>query len=413
MSYPLVPPPASDTGAWSIPRTLQRWLDVNPATCLTRTQAFITLPAFNVAVNWLGYSDIIAAFNYEGPNNFSLTGFNVEPTPMPNYMLCIMWIDENNGVHRYSLWRNVGEVIYFNLPVYSGQKIGKNFRFEIWSTNSSPAIQGAPVQVYTSVLGKSDYRWSSDFTLVSADIINTQFGTSKLFLSAPSIDGTDNTLYLPQWNTDTIPVLSISGTDGSLLYGVGGSSIIPPHYSNIQTADTADTINGNVTPRIVVFSLQGTGHLRLGHWNGASIDSQFDLIVNATSVVGTFGAVTITTTYPVQTKPINVVWSFKTDLSSVCTLEVFSFDGTLLGASSGNYVTATDFRDQAGVQFSIGVASTSQCYCVGVVITYVDTTSIAQSLSSMFGFVLPLVFPAGSYPVTNVKQIYTPQPNYI
>ena len=72
--YPLVPPPLSDTGAWAIPRTLQRWLDVNPITHLTRTQGYITLPAFNVNVNWLGYSDIVAAFNFEGPNNSTIYG---------------------------------------------------------------------------------------------------------------------------------------------------------------------------------------------------------------------------------------------------------------------------------------------------------------------------------------------------
>jgi hypothetical protein len=270
--YPLVPPPLSDTGAWAIPRTLQRWLDVNPITHLTRTQGYITLPAFNVNVNWLGYSDIVAAFNFEGPNNFSLTGFNIEPSPMPNYLLCIMWRDSNGNVKRYKLWSGVGEVLYFPVPIYSGQKIAKNFRFEIWSvaptlpyntftvTNVvSPStgangvydwkysivlgtgnyegptvyemilgtngiwqlynigthailaytlnsnIQGPyynvsgyfymtvsltamvtsqvlPIQIYTSVLGKQDYRYGSDFTLVGSDAVVTNFATPYLYL---------------------------------------------------------------------------------------------------------------------------------------------------------------------------------------------------------------------------------------
>jgi len=175
MSYPLVPPPLNDTGAWQIPRTLQRWLDINPITHLTRTQAYITLPAFNVNVNWLGYSDIVASFNYEGPNNFSLIGFNIEPSSTPNYLLCIMWKDSKDNVNRYKLWSGVGEILYFNIPVYAGQKIGKNFRFEIWSTNSSPVVQGTAIQIYTSVLGKVDYRWSTDFTLVGSDTICTNF----------------------------------------------------------------------------------------------------------------------------------------------------------------------------------------------------------------------------------------------
>jgi hypothetical protein len=77
MPYPLVPPPLTDTGALLYPRTLQRWLDVNPVTKLTRTGTYITLPTFNINVNWLGYSDIVASFNFEGPNNFSLTSYNI------------------------------------------------------------------------------------------------------------------------------------------------------------------------------------------------------------------------------------------------------------------------------------------------------------------------------------------------
>ena len=72
MSFPLVPPPITDTGGLSCPRTLQRWLDDNPATKLTKCGTFITLPVFTANVNWLGYSDIVAAFTFEGPNNFSL-----------------------------------------------------------------------------------------------------------------------------------------------------------------------------------------------------------------------------------------------------------------------------------------------------------------------------------------------------
>ena len=150
--YPTVPPPLSDTGAWSIPRTLQRWLDVNPITHLTRTQGYITLPAFNVDVNWLGYSDIVVAFNFEGPNNFSLTGFDIEPVPMPNYLLCVMWRDSNGNVKRYKLWSGVGEVLYFHIPMYSGQKIAKNFRFEVWSISqpvTNTTYQGSPIPTAT------------------------------------------------------------------------------------------------------------------------------------------------------------------------------------------------------------------------------------------------------------------------
>ena len=124
MPYPVTPPPSNDYGAFTTPRQLQRWLDVNPIGKLTRTQGYITLPAFSTAVNWLGYSDIVASFNFEGPNNFTLYGFNVEPVVIPNYCLCISW--RVQGVmYRYSLWRGVGEVFYFSCLPYTGQKIGE------------------------------------------------------------------------------------------------------------------------------------------------------------------------------------------------------------------------------------------------------------------------------------------------
>lgn len=72
MPQPLSPPPASDYGALTIPRTLQRWLDDNPVSRLTRAQYYINLPPFSVQGNWVGVPDIIAAFNVECSNNFTL-----------------------------------------------------------------------------------------------------------------------------------------------------------------------------------------------------------------------------------------------------------------------------------------------------------------------------------------------------
>lgn len=80
MAEPLSPPPTNEYGAVTQPRQLERWLDVNPVTQLTRTQAYITLPAFSIEYVWLGYSDIIASFNFEGPNNFSLIQINGSPS---------------------------------------------------------------------------------------------------------------------------------------------------------------------------------------------------------------------------------------------------------------------------------------------------------------------------------------------
>jgi hypothetical protein len=59
----------------SIPRTLIRWLDVNAQNgALTRVSTYLTIPPFNIANSWNGYSNIVASFNFESPNNVSLVG---------------------------------------------------------------------------------------------------------------------------------------------------------------------------------------------------------------------------------------------------------------------------------------------------------------------------------------------------
>lgn len=177
MPAPLIPPPLTDTGAITYPRTLQKWLDVNPISRLTRTQGYITVPEFSVNVtNWNGASDIIASFNYEGPSNFSLSSINTEIPLQPNYLMCISWRDGNGNIFRYALWKGVGEVILFNLPLYTGQVIYQNFRIEIWSVNNQATVsQSSILTLYTSVLGKVDYRWGTDFVLVNPDAICTNF----------------------------------------------------------------------------------------------------------------------------------------------------------------------------------------------------------------------------------------------
>jgi len=138
MPAPANPPPADEAGAILSPRQLNRWLDVNPVSPLTRTQTYLVVPAFNLLTSWFGYSTLIGAYNFTGTRNFTLPPFDV-PTN-PNYILCISW-HEGGMLHRYKLWEDVGEVFYFDAPLYTGQLIKANFRFEVWTTvNSSFAI---------------------------------------------------------------------------------------------------------------------------------------------------------------------------------------------------------------------------------------------------------------------------------
>lgn len=72
MSAPLSPPDTTESGAITIPRQLQRWLDINRVTKLDRTQGYLVMPAFAVQAAWNGYSEIVLAIGFNCPKNFSL-----------------------------------------------------------------------------------------------------------------------------------------------------------------------------------------------------------------------------------------------------------------------------------------------------------------------------------------------------
>lgn len=173
MPYPLNPPPVTDSGALTYPRTLQRWLDNNPVSPLTRTGTTITLPVFNINSVWNGYSDIVGTYNFEAPNNFSIKG-GIGIIGNVNYTLCISYI-LNGQIYRYALWIAYGSNLNQTIPLYDGQMIKKNFRFEIWSTSQGNVSQTTPITFNTSVLGKNDYRWDTDHALAIADTLTTQF----------------------------------------------------------------------------------------------------------------------------------------------------------------------------------------------------------------------------------------------
>lgn len=188
MPYPLNPPPQSDTGALTYPRTLQRWLDDNPVSKLTRVSTFINLPVFQQTdSSWNGYTDIVYAYNFEGPNNFSLKPFKAPSKP--NYSLCVSWNFAATGqVVRYVLWLGVGATSPLQAPMYSGQPILKNFRFEIWNTSAEVVSNITPVQFFTSKLGGQDYRWAVDYTLVANDPQVNQFNNTNPSTIAPPFD---------------------------------------------------------------------------------------------------------------------------------------------------------------------------------------------------------------------------------
>jgi len=184
--FPLSPPPVADIGAWTWPRMLQKWLDVNPVTKLTRTSTYITLPAFVQGSNtWNGYSDIVESFNFEGPNNMSLTGITGNIPTNPNYTLCVSY-QVNGVVTRYLIWLANGSNMNQDLVQYTNQPLLKNFRLEVWNTNQGVASQSGSINFYTSVLGLYDYRWATDSVLVAPDAPCINFNTNSFSAFAAS-----------------------------------------------------------------------------------------------------------------------------------------------------------------------------------------------------------------------------------
>ncbi len=180
MPQPVAPPPSDEAGAILNPRQLQRWLDVNPVPVLTRTKSYITLPAFSVTAGFKGYSEIVAAFNYAASNNFTLKSVTVPASP--NYVACVMWVDSEYNVYRYRLWENVGEVFYFDIPLYTNQKIGKNFRIEIWNvTPTYDALATFTLAGSDTAAVNSSYVYNVGTGLWNGATYNAQIGVDGLW----------------------------------------------------------------------------------------------------------------------------------------------------------------------------------------------------------------------------------------
>jgi len=177
------PPFVEDLGGRIQPRQLNRWLDVSPqGGALRRTDSYIEIPSFLQSHTWLGYSDIVLAYNFAAPNNFVFSNLAAIPTSL-NYVLCIAF-QKDGIVYRYKLGGPDG-VFLFDLVDYSGQLIRKNFRLEIWSIADADVTQASAVKLYTSVKGHYDFRNSSDFELVDSGAGVEDFSTSTDDVTLP------------------------------------------------------------------------------------------------------------------------------------------------------------------------------------------------------------------------------------
>lgn len=154
------------------PRVLNRWLDVNSQNGpLQRCNTYFTIPAFSITPTWLGYSDIIEAFAFSSPNNFTIINPSIFSS-IDDYFICISYVEADLSVVRYAL-NDVPSTILFEVEAYDHQLIKKNFRIEIWS-KSATAIVATAVTMYTSVRTNKDTRFGTDQSLATGTV-NTDF----------------------------------------------------------------------------------------------------------------------------------------------------------------------------------------------------------------------------------------------
>lgn len=177
MPEPTHPPYVA--GATTIPRQLERWLDINPQNgALTRTQGTFTIPlfdfttpAYSIEFPYHGATAsptlIGAVFNFTSQNVFSLKSDSVNRLfGSVNYTLVIASKNPDATLTRYILWQ--GEpVIPIVLTRYAGEPINKTFRIEIWFEGFEPnqEIISVAQGLLTSVLGDVDYRYGTDFPI--------------------------------------------------------------------------------------------------------------------------------------------------------------------------------------------------------------------------------------------------------
>ena len=243
--------PPFESGALAIPRQLNRWLDKNPqGGPLRRVDTYITLPVFSVADTWIGYSDIVTSFNFECAYNFSLTLNYIVPAN-PNYVLCVSY-RVGNTVTRYMLWDATGSEMNRDIPMYAGQPIKKNFRFEVWNTSQGAVSQATEFKFYTSKLGSIDYRFGADYALATDGGQVTNFNATVAVAGSIVVSGAGETLvngtYAPritnQWLSPTEEFILIRTLVGSFnpsryiysirvyvgnrtLYGVAPATALP------------------------------------------------------------------------------------------------------------------------------------------------------------------------------------------
>lgn len=374
------------------PKTLDRWLDINPQNGpLRRTETFVTLPVFNQAVTWKGYSEIVVAFNFEGPNAFSFLSLSSLPVS-PNYLLCVMWKDQYNNTHRYAIWQNSLAVIYFGLPLYTGQVIRNNFRLEVWSTNSSPAVNTTAINFYTSVAGGEDYRFGVDSALVLPDAAATNFQCANVIPVSPPVVATD---YFNPAGILAIGSAFISWTPSQ---GTGNVSVVlntptvasTTPVSLINTTSVVDfNLSSTTTNLLNLFVILSTttlgGALQITKADNTQLyDINFSLVGGVPTISSPSGNVAFTKG--------NIIGIAVTIAGGILTFTVYNQIGQIIGTHSGASGALSVSYIKAGLLDNLyELIQTNGAF---------DFASYIHANYGT-GFPLPLVFPTNSTPLPN------------
>jgi len=409
MPEPLHPPFLA--GALTQPRQLNRWLDTNAqGGALSKIATYLTVQAFSVPFTWLGVSDIVASFNVESPNNFSLKAFT--PPVNPNYVMCISY-RVGGVVTRYMLWDAVGSKMNRVIPMYTGQPILKNCRFEVWSTSSgSPVVNADVLTFYTSVLGSIDYRYGSDVVLVANDGTQTAFAandtpyighapTTNLFAAWRPDSGIATGHWLAYRNTTNLNQLG----SGSITTAIDAETDITyvPGIVNIATAtNTAGGYSnfGDITDVYIIFRVNSitVGNTLFNFFAHASPASGLQITQTSTGL--SFNGQTVDTVigkwyilraYIEQAGQLSGLSIYP--LNAIATFNTIGVSGVVMPANVD----------------SIGCAGGSAPADAGVAEVFLYNTSlgsIAGLANYFYGyynetFALPLVFPAGAVSTTN------------
>jgi len=181
------------------------WLQFRPFTPITKLRTYVQLPAFDVAVSWLGYSELVYQYNFSASQSFYLKNRPAKPLGV-NYLLCIKYrIDET--VYRYRLWSNVGEVGLDEVPLYTNQLILPNFVLEIWSTeDQTDAVQATAINLITSVV-------EMPTTISDLDDVALAVGASfEDYEQTAEVTTPTSSFY---WNPDNLTTLTWPGSSES------------------------------------------------------------------------------------------------------------------------------------------------------------------------------------------------------